>query len=152
VSRARRLGAALAEGDVLVWLDAHMTFAADWLPRMLAHVDTGALLCSAFWDYDRARCHCWGAEFVWSAERDYPRQRSPGFALRHRTSYPGPGAVDVPMVIGACYMMRRDGYERLGGCSPLFKVWGVDEQDLSARAWMAGVGVKCVTAAQVGHL
>jgi hypothetical protein len=28
----------------------------------------------------------------------------------------------------------------------------MDEQDLSARAWLGGAGVRCVTAARVGHL
>ena len=44
VSRARRLGASVATGSVLVWLDAHMSFAPDWLDRMLEHVDSGDLL------------------------------------------------------------------------------------------------------------
>jgi glycosyl transferase family 7 (putative galactosyltransferase) len=55
------------------------------------------------------------------------------------------------MVIGACYMLLRTSYTALGGFSPLFRVWGADEQDLSARAWLAGLGVRCVTDARVGH-
>jgi glycosyltransferase involved in cell wall biosynthesis len=152
VSLSRRYAASIASGEVLVWLDAHMTFAPDWLDHMLNHVDTGALLCSAFWDYELSTCHCWGADFLWCGERHYWEGRYPGFGLRHRTQFPGPGAVDIPMVIGACYMMLRNSYQRLGGCSPLFRVWGVDEQDMSARAWIAGLGVKCVTSAKVGHL
>jgi hypothetical protein len=49
-------------------------------------------------------------------------------------------------------MALRSSYQQFGGCSPLFRVYGVDEQDLSARAWIAGLGVKCVTSAKVGHL
>ena len=56
------------------------------------------------------------------------------------------------MVVGACYMLLRSSYEALGGFSPLFRVWGVDEQDLSARAWLTGLGVACVVDARVGHL
>jgi hypothetical protein len=142
----------MAIGDVLVCVDAHMTFRHDWLDRMLAHVDSGALLCSAFWDYERSTCHCFGADFEWCGDRDYHAQRTPGFRLRHRVACPGTGAPDVPMAIGACYMLRRSTYAALGGFSPLFRVWGADEQDLSARAWLAGFGVKCVTDACVGHL
>jgi GT2 family glycosyltransferase len=152
VSRSRRHAASNASGDVLVWLDAHMTFAPDWLDHMLNHVDSGALLCSAFWDYELSTCHCWGADFLWCGERNYWEGRYPGFELRHRTQFPGSGAVDVPMIVGACYMTLRSSYQQFGGCSPLFRVYGVDEQDLSARAWMAGLGVKCVTSAKVGHL
>jgi polypeptide N-acetylgalactosaminyltransferase len=152
VSRSRRYGASIATGAVLVWLDAHMTFAPDWLERMLEHVDSGSLLCSAYWNYEQTTCYCWGANFVWCSERNYAARRHPGFLLRHRRRFPGPGAVEVPMILGACYMMLRMSYEKLGGFSPLFRIWGADEQDLSARAWTTGLGVKCVTGARVGHL
>jgi polypeptide N-acetylgalactosaminyltransferase len=152
VSRARRQGASLATGDALVWLDAHMTFDAHWFDEMSAHLDASVLLCSAFWSYQRNECHGFGADFVWSGTRDYRQHKSPGLMFRHRVKHPGKGAVEVPMVIGACYMIERATYARLGGCSPLFRVWGVDEQDLSARAWLSGVSVKCVTGARVGHM
>jgi len=152
VSRSRRYASSIASGDVLVWLDAHMTFAPDWLDHMLNHVDSGALLCSAFWDYELSTCHCWGADFLWCGERNYWEGRSPGFGLRHRTRFPGPGAVEVPMIVGACYMTLRSSYEEFGGCSPLFRVYGADDIDISARAWIAGLGVKCVTSAKVGHM
>ena len=152
VSQSRRYGASLAKGNVLVWLDAHMTFAPDWLDQMLAHVDSGSLLCSAFWNYEQTIRHCFGADFVWRGERNYFEQLYPGFGLRHRTEFPGFGAVEIPMIIGACYMILRDSYVKLGGFSPLLRIWGCDEQDLSARAWITGIGVKCVTGAKVGHL
>jgi glycosyltransferase involved in cell wall biosynthesis len=152
VARARHQGASVTSGDVLVWLDAHMTFGPYWLDRLLEHVDSGALLCSAFWNYERSVCHGFGADFVWCGERDYPNQRFPGLSLRHRLAYPGRGAVDVPMVIGACYAMLRSAYDALGGWSPLSRTWGGNEQELSARAWLAGFGAKCVTGATVGHL
>ena len=129
-----------------------MSFAHDWLDHMLTQVDSGALLCSASWNYEQSVCYCWGANFTWCGERDYTTQRYPGFGFQHRTQFPGHDAVEVPMIIGACYMMLRKSYEELGGFSPLFKVWGVDEQDLSVRAWITGLGVKCVTSARVGHL
>jgi glycosyltransferase involved in cell wall biosynthesis len=151
VSRSLRRGAEVASGDIIVWLDAHMTFAPDWLDEMLRYVDSGSLLCSAFWNYEQTVRHCFGARFVWCGERDYMKQHSPGLTFDHLTEFPGSGCVEVPMVIGACYMISRDSYERLGGFSPLFRIWGCNEQDLSARAWLMGVGAKCVTEARVGH-
>jgi len=55
------------------------------------------------------------------------------------------------MLIGACYMMLRSSYERVGGFSPFFRTWGKLEQDLSLRAWLIGLEIKCVTDAHVGH-
>jgi hypothetical protein len=151
VSRARRQGAAAASGRVLVCLDAHMTFDRAWLDCMLAHVESGALLCSAFWDYERGARHCCGADLQWCGERDYARQRYPGLQPSHRVRQPSGAAPEVPMAIGACYMLLRSSYTKLGGFSPLFRVWGADEQDLSVRAWLAGLGVRCATDARVGH-
>lgn len=152
VQPSRRHAATLTTGDVLVAVDAHMSFAPDWLDQMLQYVDTGSLLCAAWWNYELSRPLCWGADFAWSGERNYRSGRTPGLAFRHRTKFPGAGAVEVPMCIGACYMVLRESYERLGGFSPFSRIWGKTEQDVSARAWITGLGVKCATGAQVGHL
>lgn len=56
------------------------------------------------------------------------------------------------MIIGGCKMILRETYEQTGGFSPLFRVYGVEDIDLSMRAWITGLGVKCVTGARVGHL
>lgn len=60
--------------------------------------------------------------------------------------------VEVPVDIGACCVMLRATHEKMGGFSPFFRVWGTNEQDLSARAWLTGLGVKCVTNARVGQV
>jgi glycosyltransferase involved in cell wall biosynthesis len=151
VAQSRRLGASLASGEILVFTDAHISFAPDWLEHMLAYVDSGAMLCAAWWNYELTRPVCWGADFVWCSERDYAAGRSPGFALKHRTRFPGEGAVEVPMALGACYMVLRESYEAAGGFSPHFRIWGKSEQDISARMWISGMGVKCVTGAHAGH-
>ncbi|MEA2258826.1 MAG: hypothetical protein QOJ51_1651 [Acidobacteriaceae bacterium] len=150
--KARRIGAELAAGPFLVWLDAHMSFGTGWLEQLLVHADTRSLLCSPFWTYDLKRCMCWGADIRWSSTRDYFAGKQPGFSLVHRTTEPDLAITQVPMVIGACYAMQRAAYEELGGFSPLYRVWGLDELDLCSRAWMAGLGVACVSFAKVGHL
>ena len=151
VSFNRRLGAEITSGDVLVWLDAHMSFTSGWLERMLEYADTGALLCSEYWDYCFTRSST-GADFLWSDDRDLSEQRYLGFGLISRYRAEAAGAIDVPLIIGACYMMRRSSYQRMGGCCPLFRGWGAVDMDMSVRAWLAGIGAKCVLGARVGHL
>jgi GT2 family glycosyltransferase len=119
---------------------------------MLAALESEAVLCSGFWDYGLEISHCWGADYVWCAERDYWKQRYPGFGLRHRAERPAQEVADVPMIIGACYMLSQATYHKLGGFSPLFRTWGVDEQDLCLRAHLMNVPVRCVTSSRVGHL
>jgi GT2 family glycosyltransferase len=48
-------------------------------------------------------------------------------------------------------MMLRRTYKRIGGFSPFFGTWDELEQDLSLRARLMGLNVKCVTDAHVGH-
>ena len=150
-ARSRRTGASFASGDVLVFLDPHMSFAPDWLDKMMAHVESGSLLCAAWWNWELTKPVCWGAELIWHSNRDHQAGRLPGLAFRHLTRFPGKGAVEVPSMIGACYMMLRESYERAGGFSPFFRTWGKLEQDICSRARIVGLGVKCVTEARVGH-
>jgi GT2 family glycosyltransferase len=151
-SSSRRRGFAEAAGTVLVSLDAHMSFDPGWLDPMLAEVDSGDLLCAAFWDYARSRPCAWGADLTWSAVRDWARGVHPGLVANHRQKDPGSQPHQVPSLLGACYMMLRSTYQALGGWSPLFRVWGAEEPDLSVRARKAGFGVRCVPRARVGHL
>jgi glycosyltransferase involved in cell wall biosynthesis len=148
---ARRKGALLASGDVFVWLDAHMAFGEHWLEQMLVQAHADNLVCSPFWTYDLKTCMCWGSDFMWNSERDWAAAKTPGFAWRHRVDRPDGAAVEVPLVIGACYAMTREAHDKLGGLCPHFKCWGIEELDMSARCWMAGMRVVCATHAQVGH-
>lgn len=152
VSRARRAGARAANGDVLVWLDAHLTFGGGWLQALLAEVESGALLCTPWRDYARTAIRCWGSDFGWANAWEAAEPPRPGFDYAPRRRRPRGPVVEVPMIVGGCYAMARDAYERLGGVCPLFRVYWGDEFDLSARAWLGGSGVRCVAGAEVGHL
>src|SRR5215472_540527 len=110
-AQSRRYGFSMTGGAVLVSMDAHMRFAPDWLERMLVHVESGALLCASWWNYELTRPLCWGADFWWCGERNYAASHTPGLTFQHRTTYPGEGAIEVPMLIGACYMMLRESYD-----------------------------------------
>jgi Glycosyl transferase family 2 len=152
VTRARLIGTKVSTGNVLIWVDAHMTFEPGWLDAMLREVDSGALLCAPWRNYTRTCVHSWGSDFAWCGERAYERALRPGFDFSPRRRPPRGHSGVVPMVIGACYAMRRDSYARMGGFCPLFRTYGGDEPDLSARAWLSGGSVRCVRSAGIGHL
>src|SRR5450432_3968511 len=79
VCESRRMGALLAKGDWLIWLDAHMSFGEHWLEQLLVHATPTTLVCSPFWTYDLKDCMCWGADFAWNATRNYHAGKYPGF-------------------------------------------------------------------------
>lgn len=146
---ARALGCKLAKGDVLAIVDAHMSFAPGWFEAFLPYVESGALLCSPWWDYRHTRVYCWGCDFTWN---QVAGSNVVGFGYRGRLDKPKKKAPEIPMVIGACYVIQRQELERIGGYPPLFAGYGVEEQELSARAWLIGHGVRLITGARVGHL
>mgnify|MGYP001192792500 FL=1 len=47
VSKARRKGCLSASGDVLIILDAHMSFDVEWLDHLLPAIDDNAIYCCA---------------------------------------------------------------------------------------------------------
>lgn len=150
---SRRRGCAAACGDVLVSLDAHMSFAPGWLEEMLKYVDSGALLTPPWRNYRHTVTYHWGCNFGWQSHRYNEYSKIAGLQY-HGLFEPKDvlPAMDVPMVIGACYVMRKDAYDAIGGWNPHFSIYGSEEQDISARAWLFGNGVKCITGARVGHL
>ena len=152
VSRARRLGCSLARREVLVVLDAHMTFGEGWLAAMLQHIERGVLLCGAYWDYERSRHASFGADLYLETVRDYAGGRTPGVQVAARMSESPAEVHEVPAVLGGCYAISLESYTEMGGFCPLFGTWGVDEQDVSIRTWMSGGRVLCVPKASVGHL
>jgi glycosyltransferase involved in cell wall biosynthesis len=145
VSRSLRRGFELSTGEVFVALDAHLTFEPDWLAEMLAVLDDRTLLCPAALSYDLATPYYCGAQIVW---RD---DSQPGLGYEPRPGRPDDALVEVPMVLGACYMAERNVLEHLGGLNPLLRVWGLLEQDLSLRAWACGLRVASAPRAGVGH-
>lgn len=151
-SGARRLGCSRARGEVLVVMDAHLTFGEGWLEALLGPADSGVVVCGGYWDYERAAHASFGADLRLETVRDYARGRSPGLQVVPRMRRPPDGVHEVPVLLGGCYLLTRETYDALGGFCPLFVTWGADEQDLSLRAWMSGGQVVCAPEARIGHL
>ncbi|MGE0492128.1 MAG: glycosyltransferase family 2 protein [Vulcanimicrobiota bacterium] len=139
-SAARRAGCAVATGEVLISTDSHMTFEPGWLEEMLLHLDDQSLVCSEY---------CGGkSRRVFGATLNWTRQ---GFAFKYRRRKRIDRCVEVACVVGACYAITRKGYDHLGGFGPCFWGWGLEEHDLSIRAWLSGFRVLCATRARVLH-
>jgi hypothetical protein len=152
VSGARRLGCDHARGELLMIMDAHLTFGAGWLDAMLGAAGPGALVCGAYWDYEQAEHASFGADLHLETVRDHAHGRSPGVQLEARMRRPPTEPHEVPAALGGCYLITRQTYDALGGFCPHFRTWGVDEQDLSLRTWISGGRVLCVPEARIGHL
>ena len=126
------------KSDVIVIVDAHMTFDGNVLRDMAREVKrNGGLLCAKC--YHNSGC-TWenGATYYAGADIYYKGSDQNGKqALCWKWSAdqkPGPRAC----VGGAIYVFRRDWYYKTGQCLSALPAWGCDEEALSITAWLSG--------------
>ena len=143
---AKRLGCEHATGDVFIILDAHMRMPMDWLAVVAdaQELYPDALMCAVCrgFEMDGKFIGC-GAYF----------QREGDIFLGRR--WLGRGKIEeidpCPCLLGACYIVPRHVWDRLGGINPNFIGWGYGEQDLSLRAWMSGFEVRRINKLVIPH-
>ena len=142
VARARNFGASRAEGDVVVFSDAHMRVPDRWhepLMSALADPEIGAV-----------------APGVYSLTN--PRQI--GFGLRltgpdlHASWCQKVSASPYPAaILPGCFLaMRRETFERTGGYDHGMHQLGGNDNELSCRFWLLGYTLLVVPEVEVGHL
>lgn len=151
VSGSRNVGAHYATGDLLIFMDSHMRMPHWWLEPIIeaAQSNPSSILCPAChpfnykWGSDMYAC---GARFDTEGESG-----KPGFEAIWKSWTKGSPPDICPCVMGACYIVPRFIWDRLGGFNPNFFGWGQDEQDLSLRVWMYGFEVRRIHAVAVAH-
>ena len=126
------------DADVIVIVDAHMTFDGPVLRDMAREVARrGGLLCAKC--YHNEGC-TWegGATYYCGADIHYQGQDQNGAqALLWKWSAdkkPGKRAC----IGGACYVFKRSWYYETGQCLSALPAWGCDEEALSISAWLSG--------------
>ena len=150
---SRDEGSRAAESDLIVFVDSHMDFPADWLDEMLAaHAQyPDAILCPISSDFDadgstpKINGH-WGT----GADLSY----EDGFGVKAEWAQMEVGlrsTIRVPAVMGACYMMSRQLLRDIGGWSMGLRGWGLDEEFACVRAWLTGHEVRLVASTHVSH-
>lgn len=143
VSGARNKGAAVASGDVLVFLDAHVDLQAGWIEKLrdgacapgVGAVGPGIAVLG------RPECCGWGMRY---------RDASLGIEWLPAPAAGAPAV--VPMLAGGCIAMRRALFESLGGFDTGLMRWGSEDAELSLRLWMAGHELRVVPNVVIAHL
>lgn len=139
---ARNRAAVAANGDTLVFLDAHVELPAGWSEALLATLEDDAI----------------GAVCPAIAVLGHERQR--GYGLRWQAADLGvewlPSSGDdsgiVPLLPGACVAMRRDVFFASGGFDRGLFPWGSEDAELSLRLWRLGYELRVVPSVEVAHL
>ena len=141
VAGARAFGASHAHGHSLVFLDAHVLPDPGWLVEIMDMLSDPTVGIAGVGVRDVNNPSYLGYAYVpanenlnaaWAA----PRGKSP---------------FEVPAIIGCCFGIRRSVYEAIGGFDPGSVGWGVDDIELSLRAWFMGYRCLASKAVQVAH-
>lgn len=143
VSGARNKGAAAARGDVLVFLDAHVEVRPGWIEtlRDAALVPGVGAVGPGIAVLGRPDCCGWGM-----------RYRDAGLGIEWLPPPPPGSPPVVPMLAGACIVIRRDLFEAIGGFDTGLVRWGSEDAELSLRLWMAGHELRIVPEIVIAHL
>jgi GT2 family glycosyltransferase len=138
IAAARNVGAGLAQGTDLIFLDAHCRFDRNCLAILQAALAArpDAILAPAICELGTTDFGC-GARLV-------------DAQLRTRWLLPGTAFSPVPVAPGGCLGMSRATFERLRGFGA-FRELGLEDVDFSLRAWRFGVDVLAVPTARVAH-
>ncbi len=134
VARARNFGAEHAQGEVLVFSDAHVVVPADWsvpLLEVLARPEAGAVapaisMMRSGGVGSTGYGQKWrdaSLEMEWLGRQSGPQKDAP---------YP------APLLCGCFLALRHDLFREIGGFDAGMVLWGAEDSELSIRLWTLG--------------
>ncbi len=143
---ARHAGAEAAQGEVLVFLDAHLALPDGWLIGLLTALERWGPLAVVTPDIAGLNPATWTPE------------RSSGKIVAvdeqfdmvwQQAAYP---SKIVPIVLGCCWVLPRRLYFQVGGFDTGLRRWGCENIDISLKVYAIGGVCLLEPAVLVGHL
>ncbi|XP_067866125.1 polypeptide N-acetylgalactosaminyltransferase 12 [Heterodontus francisci] len=155
--RARLLGASVATGDVLTFLDCHCECHVGWLEPLLQriHEEETAVVCPVIdvidWNTFEFLGNSgepqiggfdWRLVFTWHVipEHERKRRRSPIDVIRS------------PTMAGGLFAVSKKYFEYLGTYDTGMEVWGGENLEFSFRIWQCGGLLEIHPCSHVGHV
>uniref|UniRef100_A0A8I3WB38 Polypeptide N-acetylgalactosaminyltransferase n=1 Tax=Callithrix jacchus TaxID=9483 RepID=A0A8I3WB38_CALJA len=155
--RARLLGASVARGDVLTFLDCHCECHEGWLEPLLQriHEEESAVVCPVIdvidWNTFEYLGNSgepqiggfnWRLVFTWHTvpERERIQMRSPVDVIRS------------PTMAGGLFAVSKKYFEYLGSYDTGMEVWGGENLEFSFRIWQCGGTLETHPCSHVGHV
>ncbi|XP_014034014.1 polypeptide N-acetylgalactosaminyltransferase 12 isoform X3 [Salmo salar] len=155
--RARLLGASIATGDVLTFLDCHCECHKGWLEPLLDRIkeEPSAVVCPVIDVIDwntfqylgnpgepQIGGFDWRLVFTWHSVPEYEQ--------KHRRS-----AIDVirsPTMAGGLFAVSKNYFHYLGTYDTGMEVWGGENLEFSFRIWQCGGSLEIHPCSHVGHV
>jgi len=148
-SVSKNVGCAKSYGDVVIVVDSHMRFPLNWLDMMLADLreNPTSIIAAASIPMDSiSKCRVLaGTDWTYDDDTANYKLRWSLSHIRANAPYRQPG------LMGACYGMTRDTLDWLEGYAPGLTGYGIEEEWLSYRAHLLGIGIRFSRQCKVEH-
>lgn len=124
-ANARNLGAELAQGEILVFCDAHIKVEDGWLDLLSRDFVQGKAeaispAIAVLGDPDRT-----GYGQTWDANLENKWLTRRPSSTKH-----------VPLLPGGCLAVDKKAFKEVDGFNRLFKVWGHEDEEISLKLWL----------------
>lgn len=157
---ARLLGASVAQGEVLTFLDAHCECFHGWLEPLLVRIveEPTAVVSPEITTIDlnsfrfnkpiashRATNRGnfdWSLTFGWEAIPESAKR------LRKDETYP----VKTPTFAGGLFSISKKYFEHIGTYDDKMEIWGGENVEMSFRVWQCGGQLEIIPCSVVGHV
>ncbi|XP_060634277.2 polypeptide N-acetylgalactosaminyltransferase 3 isoform X1 [Anolis sagrei] len=157
---ARLLGASIATGETLTFLDAHCECFYGWLEPLLARIaenntyvvspDISSIDLNTFefskpspygQSHNRGNFD-WSLSFGWEALPEHESQR------RKDETYP----IKTPTFAGGLFSISKDYFYNIGSYDEEMEIWGGENIEMSFRVWQCGGQLEIIPCSVVGHV
>ncbi|XP_049994046.1 polypeptide N-acetylgalactosaminyltransferase 15 isoform X3 [Alexandromys fortis] len=153
---ARMLGATMATGDVLVFMDAHCECHPGWLEPLLSRIaDDRSRVVSPVIDVIDWKT------FQYSAVKQLQRGvldwkldfRWEPLGEQEQEALPSPiSPIRSPVVSGEVVAVDRHYFQNSGAYDPLMSPQGGENLEMSFKAWLCGGSIEILPCSRVGHI
>ncbi|XP_072115778.1 polypeptide N-acetylgalactosaminyltransferase 3 [Mobula birostris] len=157
---ARLLGASVATGEVLTFLDAHCECFNGWLEPLLSRIaenytavvspDISNIDLKTFevmkpnpygQNHNRGNFD-WSLSFGWEALPNHEKKR------RKDETYP----IRSPTFAGGLFAISKQYFEHIGAYDDQMEIWGGENIEMSFRVWLCGGQLEILPCSVVGHV
>ncbi|CAJ1085272.1 polypeptide N-acetylgalactosaminyltransferase 6-like isoform X1 [Xyrichtys novacula] len=157
---ARLLGAGIAQGEVLTFLDAHCECFHGWLEPLLARIveEPTAVVSPEISTIDLNNFHFNKpspggraynrGNFDWSLTFGWEQIPESAKKLRKDETYP----VKTPTFAGGLFSISKKYFEHIGTYDDQMEIWGGENVEMSFRVWQCGGQLEIIPCSVVGHV